>query len=256
LAKILILDIETAPNLAYVWRFFKENVGAKQVVEHSEIISYAYKWLGDPKVHYYDVQFTSEANILGPLMEVLDAADIVVAHNGNKFDLPTIQGRALVAGLKPPSPYKTVDTLLVARYEFNFPANSLEYLSTILGVSKKDAHKNFPGFELWSECLKGNSAAWEEMRTYNIQDVISLEEIYLKMRPWMRRHPNIGVFHDQTEITCPKCGGHHLQKRGFAHTNVGRYQRYQCNDCGGWSRSTSTVLPTELKKKLTVNVAN
>lgn len=256
MAKILIIDIETSPNLAFVWRFFKENVGAKQVVEHTEIMSFAYKWLGDETVHYYDTQFTSEATILEPLMEALDAADIVVAHNGNKFDLPTIQGRALVAGLKPPSPYKTVDTLLVARYEFNFPANSLEYLSTVLGVSKKDAHKNFPGFELWSECLKGNPLAWEEMRTYNIQDVISLEEIYLKMRPWMRRHPNVGVFNDQTELTCPKCGSHHLQKRGFAHTNVGRYQRYQCNACGGWSRGTSTVLPTELKKKLTVNVAN
>ena len=150
MAKILILDIETAPNLAYVWRFFKENVGAKQVVEHSEIISYAYKWLGDPTVHYYDVQYATEAAILEPLMEALDAADIVVAHNWNKFDLPTIQGRALVAGLNPPSPYKTVDTLLVARYEFNFPANSLEYLSTILGVKKKDDHKQFPGFELVS----------------------------------------------------------------------------------------------------------
>lgn len=256
MAKILILDIETAPNLAYVWRFFKENVGAKQVVEHSEIISYAYKWLGDPTVHYYDVQYATEAAILEPLMEALDNADIVVAHNGNKFDLPTIQGRALVAGLKPPSPYKTVDTLLVARYEFNFPANSLEYLSTVLGVKKKDDHKQFPGFELWSECLKGNPLAWEEMKKYNIQDVISLEEIYLKMRPWMRRHPNVGVFDDGEKPVCPKCGSDHIHFRGFAHTNVGRYHRFQCNSCGGWGRTRVSIYPNELRKNLVVNAVS
>lgn len=256
MAKILIIDIETAPNIAYVWRFFKENVGAKQVLEHTEIMSYAYKWLGEDEVYYFDTQFTSENNILEPLMEVLDAADIVVAHNGNKFDLPTIQGRALVAGLRPPSPYKTVDTLLVARYEFNFPANSLEYLSTILGVEQKGKHEKFPGFELWSECIKGNPEAWEEMREYNIQDVITLEQIYLKMRPWMRKHPNVGVFNDQKNHVCPKCGSEHLHYRGYSHTNVGRYHRFQCQDCGGWGRTRRTIYPKELSKNVTVNAVN
>lgn len=254
--KILILDIETTPNLAYVWRFFKENVGAKQVVEHTEIMSFAYKWLDDDRIYYYDTQYTSEKNILPFLMEVLDAADIVVAHNGNKFDLPTIQGRALVAGLKPPSPYKTVDTLLVARYEFNFPSNSLEYLSGILGVGQKDNHKNFPGFELWAECLKGNPKAWEEMRVYNIQDVIALEQIYLKMRPYMRRHPNVGVYEEEEEPICPKCGSKHLQWRGFAHTNVGKYHRFVCNDCGGWGRTRMTIQDKQIRKNLTVNAVN
>lgn len=241
--KILILDIECTPNLAYVWRFFKENVGAKQVVEHTEIMSFAYKWLGDNHVTYYDTQFASEASILPFLMEALDEADIVVAHNGNKFDLPTIQGRALVAGLKPPSPYKTVDTLLSARYEFNFPSNSLEYLSTVLGVEQKDSHKNFPGFELWAECLKGNPEAWSEMKTYNIQDVFTLEAIYLKMRPYMTRHPHVAVqLEDADTIYCPKCGSDHIQKRGYAFTNTGKYQRFQCNSCGGWARTRYTLL--------------
>lgn len=256
MARILILDIETAPNIAYVWRFFKENVGAKQVLEHTEIMSFAYKWLEEDEVYYYDVQHTNEATILPYLMEALDAADIVVAHNGNKFDLPTIQGRALVAGLKPPAPYKTVDTLLVARYEFNFPANSLEYLSTVLGVDQKDSHKNFPGFELWDQCLKGNPAAWDEMRTYNIQDVLTLEQIYLKMRPWMRRHPNVGVFNDKETAVCPKCGSDHIHYRGYAHTNVGRYHRFQCNDCGGWGRHRTSVYPKDLSKNLTVSINN
>lgn len=252
MAKILVLDIETAPNIAYVWRFFKENVGAKQVLEHTEIMSFAYKWLGEKETFYWDTELTEEKNILPFLLEALDAADIVVAHNGNKFDLPTIQGRALVAGLKPPSPYKTVDTLLVARYEFNFPSNSLEYLSGILGVEKKDDHKRFPGFELWSECLKGNAEAWKEMRTYNIQDVDTLEQVYLKMRPWMRKHPNVGVFDEQEVPVCPNCGSKHIQYRGYAHTNVSKFRRFVCNDCGTWSRTRFNVLDVGIRKNLLV----
>lgn len=257
MAKILILDIETTPNLAYVWQFFKATVGAKQVLEHTEIMSYSYKWLGDSNIYYYDTQETSEANILGPLMEALDEADIVVAHNGNRFDLPTIQGRAMVAGFSPPSPYKTVDTRLVAKYEFNFPSNSLEYLTKVLGVSQKGGHKNFPGFELWSECIKGNPAAWAEMKEYNIQDIISLEEIYLKMRPWMRRHPNVGVFNEtSTACSCPKCNSTNIQWRGYAHTNVGRYHRFQCNDCGGWGRTRTSILEKGASKSLAVSAVS
>lgn len=255
-AKIMILDIETSPNLAWVWRFFKENVGAKQVVEHTNIMSYAYKWLDDDKIYYRDTQFDSETDILKDLLDGLDSADIVVGHNGAKFDLPTIQGRAMVAGLRPPAPYKIIDTVAVARSEFNFPSNSLEYLSKVLGVEEKGGHHKFPGFLLWKECLAGNPEAWEEMRIYNIQDIVTLEEVYLKMRPWMRRHPNVGVFSDIKEPACPKCSSTDIHFRGYAHTNVGRYRRFQCNDCGGWGRTRASTYPKEIAANLMTNVFN
>lgn len=237
MAKILILDIETSPNIAYVWRFWKENVGAKQVLENGKMLSFAAKWLDDDKIYYQDTQHGDEKHMLQILFQLLDEADIVVAHNGDKFDLPHIQGRGLVLGLKPPSPYKTVDTKKVAQYEFNFPSNSLEYLATVLELkNKKDGHKKFPGFELWIGVLANNPEAWEEMRDYNIQDILVLEELYLTMRPYMRRHPNVAVYVDEENV-CPRCGEKdRLQRRGFAHTSTGRYQRYQCN-CGAWFRS-------------------
>lgn len=245
MAKILILDIETSPNVAYVWNFWKANVGAKQVLENGQMLSFAAKWLGDDKVYYQDVQNGDEKQMLSVLFGLLDEADIVVAHNGDKFDLPHIQGRGLVLGLKPPAPYKTVDTVKVARYEFNFPSNSLEYLSTVLNLkNKKDGHKKFPGFELWLGVLANNPEAWAEMKDYNIMDIRALEELYLLFRPWMKKHPNVGVFDDTTnQDTCPKCGSHSLQRRGFAYTNVSKFQRFCCNECGSWSR-------TRLKEKL------
>lgn len=251
--RILILDIETFPNVAHVWRFYKENVGAKQVVEHATLASFAYKWYGEDGVGYFDIQHQSEKKLLKELIALLDLADIVIAHNGAKFDLPTIQGRAMVAGLRPPSPYKIIDTLLVAKYEFNFPANSLEYLVIILECAPKGGHKQFPGFELWEQCMKNNPEAWAEMRVYNMQDVTTLEEVYNKMKPWMRRHPNLAVFEEDNEIMCPKCGSKHIQWRGYTTTNVGKYKKFQCQGCGGWSRTRYSEYPIDKKHALLVN---
>ena len=239
MTKILILDIETSPNVAYVWKFWKENVGAKQVLENGYMLSFAAKWLGEKDIYYEDLQHQSEKAMLEVLWHLLDAADIVVAHNGDGFDIPHIQGRFVLHGLQPPSPYKQVDTVKVARKEFNFPSNSLEYLSNVLDLPiKKGGHKKYPGFELWLGVLRNDPEAWAEMKEYNILDIKTLELLYLKFLPYMRFHPNVGVFEDNGEDhICPKCGSKHVQRRGFAHTNVGRYQRFQCTDCGGWSRS-------------------
>jgi hypothetical protein len=145
----------------------------------------------------------------------------------------------------------------VARYEFNFPLNSLEYLATVLGLeNRKDGHKKFPGFELWLGVLANNPEAWKEMRDYNIQDILVLEELYIKMRPWMRRHPNVGVFDDENSVACPKCNSTDIQYRGYAHTNVGRYRRFQCNNCGGWGRHRTSILDRVKRDNLSVNVNN
>lgn len=255
MAKILILDIETAPNIAYVWRFFKENVGAKQVIENSYMLSFAAKWLGEKEIYYEDLSNQHEKDMLRVLHGLLDSADIVVAHNGDGFDIPHIQGRFVLHGLQPPSPYKQVDTVKVAKKEFNFPSNSLEYLSTVLDLPiKKGGHKKFPGFELWLGVLRNDPEAWKEMKEYNIQDIQTLELLYLKFLPYMRFHPNIGVFDNHDHPVCPKCGSNHIQYRGYAHTNVSRFRRFQCNDCGGWGRTRYNV--RENQKQLIVNVVN
>lgn len=246
---ILVLDIETAPKLAYVWKFFKENIGPKQVKEHGHIMSYAAKWLGKPDIIYQENRKENDFVLIKSLCDLLDEADIVVAHNGKKFDLAQIRGRALVGGIKPPSPVKIIDTFLVAKKEFAFPSNSLEYLCEVMGCRhKKQAHKKFAGFELWLECLRGNEEAWAEMREYNVADILALEDLYLKMRPWITDHPIMQVDQDVIEDTsCPKCGSVHVKKRGFAYTNVGKYPRYRCDDCGGWSRGRySTVANRKL----------
>jgi hypothetical protein len=52
------------------------------------------------------------------------------------------------------------------------------------------------------------------MRRYNIRDVVALEPLYLKLRPWIEGHPNVAVYSDSDEVACPKCGSTKLKLNG------------------------------------------
>jgi len=256
--RTLVLDIETAPVLAYVWRTYKENVSWDQISTDWYILAFAAKWLGESTVMYHDQSrkqdIEDDRALMAHLHKLLNAADIVVAHNGKKFDVRKIKARFILNGMPPPSPFKVVDTLVEARKEFAFTSNRLVALTDLLcPEEKKDEHAEFPGFSLWAECLKGNPAAWKAMRTYNEQDVRALEALYIKLRPWIGGHPNVAAYVDPERATCPKCGSHHVQRRGHVFTQTSKYQRYQCRDCGGWSRGRLTQNSKEVRKNLLIN---
>lgn len=254
--RILVLDVETAPNIAYVWGAWKQNVGVKQFISPSYLMSFAAKWLHEDKVIYCENRRKKdEAALLEQLVSLMDEADVIIAHNAKKFDIPTIQGRAALLGLKPPSPFKVIDTLLSAKKHFRLPMNSLAYLTEAFNCTvKKKTHEKFPGFELWLECLKQNDEAWEEMKVYNIDDVISLEELYLKMRPWIYPHPNFGNYDESEKSCCPRCGSKNVHYRGYYHTQVMKYRRYRCMDCGGWGKERFTARERGVKKEMLVGV--
>jgi predicted RNA-binding Zn-ribbon protein involved in translation (DUF1610 family) len=184
----------------------------------------------------------------------LDEADIVVVQNGVAFDMPTIMARMMAKGIKPPSPFKVIDTCTLARKKFNFSSNKLEFLAEAMGCKvKKLKHRKFPGIALWQACLEGNREAWKEMKIYNMGDVNVLEEVYLKMRPWMAEHPNVGVYMKGGKLHCPKCGSSSLQKRGIRTTNISEYQQYVCNNCGGYSRARIMLNSVEHRRNQLAN---
>lgn len=255
--KILTLDIETSPLQAYVWGLFDQTVGLNQIKEEWCMLSFCAKWLGNPNVIYQDNSKQrnkeDDRKLAASLWKLLDEADIVVAQNGKRFDVRKINARFLLLGYKPPSPYKIIDTMIEARRHFAFTSNKLEWLTDKLTPTKKQKHKKFPGFELWKECLAGNPEAWAEMREYNIPDTVSTEELYLILRPWIEGHPNVANYTDPTTPACPKCGSHEVIQKGHRHTQVGRYIRYRCNACGGWSRGRVMQNSKEQRSNLLVN---
>lgn len=251
--RVLVFDIETAPKKAYVWQFWKQNIGLNQLIGYGYVMSIAYKWLGEDEIFYLENRTEDDRELVEKFSHVLESADMAIAHNCLGFDIPVLRSRAVIHGIAPWSPVKIIDTLRIAKREFRFDSNKLEYIAKVLGVEEKDQHKEFPGFELWAECMAGNPKAWKEMRLYNVQDVITLEQVYLKLRPWATNHPNVMVNKDSEEHACPKCGGTHLHRRGYQYTNTGKYQRYQCTDCGGWSRTRYTENTKEVRKSLLTN---
>lgn len=236
-AKILLIDIETAPKIAYVWAAWKQNVGNKQWLHQGHVMSFAAKWLDKDDIMYEENRTSNDKKIVKSMYALLDEADIVVAHNGMRFDIPTIIGRGVVHGFTPPSPFFQVDTFQVARRELRLAGNSLENLCNELDLPRKDSHKKFPGFELWLGCLRNDDEAWEEMKEYNIHDVISLEALYLRLRPYVKSHPNVSRPSEDGHCECPKCGSGNTHWRGYYHSRAGLvYHRFQCVDCGGWGR--------------------
>lgn len=259
-SKILVLDIETAPTKAYVWGLWKQNIGINMIDRDWYMLSWAAKWLGDgsvmanalPDYKRYELDKENDVRIVRSIWKMLDRADVVIAHNGKRFDIPKLNARFLYHGMKPPSPYKVVDTLQTARAAFKFTSNKLDYLAQHLGVGKKI---DTGGFELWEKCMKGDRDAWEDMVEYNIADVMILEDVYMKLRPWIKPHPNLGLYTDSNEMVCPTCGSSHVHKRGHYYTNVGRYQRYNCTSCGAWSKERVHNLPKKKRKNILGNVA-
>lgn len=258
--RILTLDIETAPLSSYHWGLWQENIGLEQVQLDWSILSFSAKWLHKPKVFFRSTggrgadKTRDDAPLLKLLWQLLNKADVVVGQNIKKFDLPKINSRLIERGFQPYSPVKIVDTMLAAKKHFAFASNRLEWLAKKLAVTQKEKHREFPGFELWAECLKDNPRAWAVMEEYNRRDVLATEEVYLRMRPWIEGHPNVGAYFVDTETPlCPKCGSSELQRRGSALTQSGQYFRFQCRACGGWSRSRYTTNTISKRRGLLSN---
>lgn len=266
--KILTLDLETAPIQSYHWGLWDQNIGLNMIGTDWTILSYAAKWLHEERTMYKDTFFQRDQRrdlaLLKTVRNLINEADIIVGQNVQKFDLKKLNARFILNGIAPPSPVRVIDTLKVAKRHFAFTSNKLEYMSDKLCVKyKKLKHGQFPGFELWAEFLKRNPLAQAEMEKYNRYDVLSTEELYLIMRPWIAGHPNVNIYdHGQGDIDgkpfvmrCPNCGSSALKKKGFRYTQLGQYQRYHCGSCGAWPHGRTNLLPKEARMILTGNVA-
>jgi len=259
LPKILIFDIETSPLEAYVYQksVWKANIGPDKVISPWYTLTWSAKWLFSDEIlsdrlTREEALMEDDSRIVQSLWNLFDEADVLVAHNGDGFDIPNMNTRFLVNGLTPPSPYQRIDTLKVARKEFGFTHNGLDALAGTLGLQGKIQ----TNFELWKRCKHGEEMALIEMEVYNQQDVKLLEEVYLELRPWIRNHPSAALFIESEEMICPACGGTHLEQKGFYSTQVSRFETYHCLNpkCGAYSRARQNVVPNNIRKNLLVSL--
>ena len=240
MTKTLFFDIETAPNMSYVWGQWQQDV-----IEHTRewyILCFSYRWEHQKSTHVvalpdfkklYGNDPENDNRVVHALWELLDEADIVIGHNSDAFDIKKANARFAYHQFGPPSHYQTVDTLKIARRHFKFNSNRLGHLGEHLGLGGKEATG---GFQTWVGCMKGDVKAWGIMKKYAKQDVDLLIDVYERLRPWATTHPNRNVI-DATSHACPTCGNNVLHKRGSRMTRTMIYQQYQCQRCLSYCRA-------------------
>lgn len=232
--KILTVDIETSPAKTLTWGLWDQNIQptSGQLVEPSRVICLAAKAYGSKRVQFYSDFHDGHAAMIQAAHDLLSQADILIHFNGSAFDLKHLKREFVLAGMPPPAPSREVDLLKVARSQFKFMSNKLDYLARELGVGRKVKH---PGFSLWVDCMAGDAKAWALMKRYNVGDVRLTEELYDRLRPWIPGHPHLGLYSGEPR-SCQNCGSTDLTRDGETMTPLTQYARYKCDSCGAWSR--------------------
>lgn len=237
--RLLTIDIETLPHEVYAWGLHDQNVAINQIVKPGIVACWAAKWHGERKVHFASIHEGGEKAMLRQAHALISEADAVIGWNSASFDVKWLKGQFLKVRLPPLRPFKQIDLLRTARGEFRLASNKLDYWAQFLGIGQK---VKTGGFDLWRDCMAGDDAAWRKMRRYNIGDTILTEKVYDILRPYIKNHPNVGVFEGRQ--CCPKCGGTHLQSRGEYVTRERSYPQFQCRnrECLTWLYQVSGKL--------------
>ncbi len=236
--RILLFDIETSLMEVYVWGLYKQRIPHTNIIKDDNgnekswfVLSWAAKWLYDDTVLSdtvlpHEAKVRNDNRILKSIWELLDKADIVIGHNGDRFDIRKLNARFIDNDISPPSPFRTIDTLKVARKEFAFVSYKQDFLTKHFKLPEKLK----TSFDLWVRSMKGCQKSLDEMAEYNRHDVMGLEQVYLKLRPYIKNHPNLGVLMDQD--VCPNCGCDHLEELNAVYfTTANKFPVFRCGKC-------------------------
>ena len=233
--KVLFYDIETLPNISAHFGNWNENLPHKQRIQESCLLSHSWCWGNDGEIHGRVLTPTEAINhdderLVLELWSLLDNADIVIGHNISRYDNKKANAYFIKYGLPPVSPFKSIDTLSIAKRKFKFEFNSLAYLAKYLGVTDKIENDGMP---LWIDCHLGKQEALNTMLRYNIGDVKTQREVYNILKSYDNNGVNMSLY-DSTEcLKCVSCGSHNVSMltNKLVYTPSNKYLAYRCNDC-------------------------
>lgn len=258
LPRVLILDIETSPLECYTWTYWPNFVDPiSQVIKNPDgspkdwaILTWAAKWLFESEIHFGKVKpkeaiWHQDKSIINPLWDLFEEADVIVAHNGEKFDIRRCNLRFKVNGLGPPSPFQSIDTLKVSKKAFGSPSYKQDYLNRTFGLQRKID----TDFSLWERCVTGDASALDEMLAYNIGDIGGLEDLYVDIRAWIRGPVNLSMYGENKKKQCHNCLSSDLEKLDKPYTTpAGQYEAYRCGNCGAIGRDRYTLKSLKQRK--------
>lgn len=250
-ARILLLDIETSLMKFYGFSPKVDYIPHELMIEDWSILCWGAKWLFEPEIMGETVTpkealARDDTRILEGIWDLVDEADICITQNGLNFDFKKLRSRWVMAGMNPPSQIQYVDTLKVSREVFGWSYNRLDALGQKFGIGKKSDME----IEDWIHCSEGSQEHITKMFEYCKRDVAPLlEDVYLRMLPWIPNHPNLGLYTDHDADVCPKCESQNLKWGDMYPTPQGMWEGFRCMSCGAIGRGKG-----KLHKIKSVNV--
>lgn len=250
--KIVLWDLETLPDVRKHIRnlpeYNSDRYGLTLKADVNTILCFGYKLYNQGKVECKNVwdfksgqkNINDDYELVKFAYNMLHDADAIVTHNGINFDLKFLNTRLSIHGLPPLPKITHIDTCSLSKNKLFLIKNRLNSLADALSTERKMENG---GWSLWERLALSKWEGSKEqisrdkntMSKYCKQDVVVLEKVFDKLKPYMSTLPNRNLF-DGDGFDCPSCGSHKMQKRGEQKTKTTIYQRYQCQDCGSWSK--------------------
>lgn len=216
-SRIMIYDIETSRVPALVWWTGKQYVGYNQLLEEPKIITVSWKWLGDDRIEYltWDKNHSDE-ELMREFLKVYNKADMVIGYNNDRFDNRWINARAMKYNLDVNVHIRSYDIMKEEKRVFRTPSYSMKYMARYSNVIHKQGHE---GEHMWNMVQTGTPEEQKEyldkMVGYNIGDIATTEELYIRMRKYFGHRIHLGVLYGGEKYSCPTTGS----------TNVELYKR-------------------------------
>lgn len=228
--KILVFDIEKMYAKAAVWSTGKQYVGHNQLLDNSRIICICYKWLGEKKVHSleWNLKTGNDVPMLKKFNKIAAKADFLLGHNGENFDAKELRTAIACRGLADAwCETPVIDTLKDYRRMFRFDSNRLDALGKKFIGSGKDNMC----LQDWIDIDNGCPKAMKKMVKYCKKDVQLLEEVYLKLKPYVvPQNKHMMKSSDRLPHQC-SCGSKNYIKYGTYTYKGVCLQKWLCKDC-------------------------
>jgi DNA polymerase elongation subunit (family B) len=232
--KILTFDIETRPVKGWFWRLFDENIGIEQIEDAGGPMCAAWKWLGQSKIHFSaEWSHKDKTKWLKDLRGAMLHADAIITQNGDRFDIPKVNGLLVLHNIEPLPKLTSIDVRKTVK-KLGYVSTKLDFVTQYLKIGAKLKHE---GFDLWKKVMRGEKQALRTMEKYNKHDVRLTELLYKRLAPYMNNHPYLGT---TPRSACSNCGSEHMQSRGTRRTTAFIIKRLQCQSCGKWDDGKKT----------------
>ena len=226
-SKIMTYDIETSRVTASLWNTGKQYVNHASLTSHTKIISIAWKWLGEDEVHWlkWDKKHCDKKLMKKFLVEY-NKADMVIGQNNNSFDNKLVATRAAYHRLFVNKFVKSFDIYRQAKSVFRLASYSMAYMAKYFGLTLKQSHE---GIHMWEMIENGTKAEQKEylkkMIDYNVGDIITTEELYLTLLPYLKPVMSVAAKIGNPAWACPNSGSTNVKLLKTTWTAAGTIQR-------------------------------